>query len=437
MIQVVQFLLSMSFLVFFHELGHFLFAKLFKTRVSKFYLFFNPWFSLFKFQKGDTEYGIGWVPLGGYVKIDGMLNESVDEEGLPREAQPWEFRSKPAWQRLLMVSGGILMNFIMAFVIYFFISFVWGEQILSVEKINHHGIVADSVGKSFGFMTGDKIVTVNGKKENDFQVVYNEFLLNEPHEMVVERNGEEVLVSLEDEQLADVIQHQSLIFDYRRKFEILDFADTSSARKGGLQKLDIVIGINGKPMMFYDEIAPEIQKHKGEVVQLSVLRNRTDTLELDVEVSQAGFLGVYINLSVEEFIESKENNFTEALSSGISRTFQQTTLYFQQLKLFAKPKVKAYRGLGSFITIGKLFSSSWHWRAFWSMTAFLSIVIAIMNLLPIPALDGGHIVFSLFEIITGRKPSERFLAAAQMVGVIILLLLMSFAISNDLIKYVF
>ncbi|MBN2892367.1 MAG: RIP metalloprotease RseP [Bacteroidales bacterium] len=438
MIQVAQLLLSLSILVFFHELGHFTFAKIFKTRVEKFYLFFNPWFSIFKFKKGETEYGLGWLPLGGYVKIAGMIDESMDKEAMKLPPQPWEFRSKPAWQRLLIMIGGVLVNFILAFVIYISVLAVWGEQKLSVDEVNKYGIVVDSLGMEFGLQTGDKIVSVNGNIAESMEDAYIDLILTSPRQMTVDRNGKEVTIEISKKQISQILRNGPF-FSPRFPFIVKNFADTSVAKDAGLMINDKVIAVNGEEMQFMDEIRTEIISSKNNEVELTVLRNEKDTFIFNMVVPESTMIGVELNDSIPLFyhIDSVEYTLAQAFPAGVKKTFREVDYYLKQLKLVFTPKTKAYKSVGSFITIGKLFPKKWDWRHFWTMTALLSIMLGVVNLFPIPALDGGHVMFTLYEMIVGKKPSDKFLERAQIVGMVLLLALIVLALGNDFINYVF
>lgn len=437
MTQVAQLLLSLSILVFFHELGHFTFAKLFKTRVEKFYLFFNPWFSLFKFKKGDTEYGIGWLPLGGYVKISGMIDESMDKEQMKLPPQPWEFRSKPAWQRLLIMLGGVLVNFVLAFVIYMGILAVWGETYLPVSEINKNGIMVDSLGQKFGLKDGDKIISVNDKNVKSYSEVYKEFVISEPHKIKIERNGKDSVIELSNENISKIIKH-GVFFTPRLPSVIVDFSDSSSAKNAGLKKGDRIIGINNSPIEYYDQFKNEIRKYKNQTINISVLR-KSDTFNYNINVPNNTILGISIDNNLTNYyqIDTLKYSVIQSIPAGIEKTYSEVKSYLKQLKLVFTPKTKAYKEVGSFISIGKLFPKIWDWEIFWTMTALLSIMLGVVNLLPIPGLDGGHVMFVLYEMIIGKKPSDKFLEKAQIVGMILLLALIVYALGNDFIKNVF
>ena len=434
LIRAGQLLLSLSILIIFHEAGHFTFAKLFKTRVEKFYLFFDPWFSLFKTKWGETEYGIGWLPLGGYVKISGMIDESMDKEQLKQPPQPWEFRSKPAWQRLLIMLGGVLVNFILAFAIYVMILFVWGEEYLPTQNVKY-GIVTDSLGKELGLQNGDKILTVNGKEVENFRSIVPELLLNDPKVIQVERNGQKVDINFTDEMIGKIIKHKSPIFTVRFPFIVDDFIKKSPAKEAGLQKGDKIIGINGEEVLYFDEFTDKIKNYKDKDVTISVLREG-DKKDFTVHVSPEGKIGVYPLADFDKLFDMKkvEYSLAEAIPAGISKGYNEIGNYLKQFKLIFTPETKAYESVGGFIAIGSIFPPHWDWQVFWSMTALLSIMLAVINILPIPALDGGHVLFLIFEIVSGRKPSDKFLEYAQIVGMVILFSLLIFANGNDIIK---
>ncbi len=438
MIQVAQLLLSLSILVFFHELGHFTFAKIFKTRVEKFYLFFNPWFSLLKFKKGETEYGIGWLPLGGYVKISGMIDESMDKEQMKKPPQPYEFRSKPAWQRLLIMLGGVLVNFILAFVIYMGILAVWGESYLPVAEVNRTGIMTDSLGQKFGLKNGDKIISVNDKKVRNFSDVYKYFVISDPHKLSIERNGKDTTVHLSSEEISKIIKHGPF-FSARIPFIVKGFSDSSVAKKAGLLVGDKIIGFNNQKITYFDEFKDKIKGYKNKKINISVLRNNKDTLEYSLIVPKSEILGIKIEGDLRKFYKIDTEKFTllQSIPAGIKKTYSEVGSYLQQLKLVANPKTKAYESVGSFITIGKLFPKKWNWEIFWTMTALLSIMLGVINLLPIPGLDGGHVMFVLYEMIVGKKPSDKFLEKAQIVGMVILLILIVYALGNDIVRNLF
>jgi regulator of sigma E protease len=435
LIKTTQLLLSLSILVLVHEFGHFITARIFKTRVEKFYLFFDPWFSLFKFKKGDTEYGIGWLPLGGYVKISGMIDESMDKEAMKQPAQPWEFRSKPAWQRLIIMLGGVTVNIILAILIYITMLSVWGEEFLPTQEVNKYGIVVDTMGAKLGLQNGDKILALNNEAVEDFAKIPGRLILDNTKFITIERDSQKMDLPVPAGFLAQLIKHKSPDFiSVRMPFTIAKLADGSAAKKGGIQVDDKIIGLNGMSTPYFDQFRAEIQKHKGETIKVQVLR-KTDTLGMDVAVSKEGFIGVY-NYTPDHYftLNTKSYNFFEAIPAGTVKAYRGIGNYLKQLKLLFSPEVKAYESVGGFITIGSIFPATWDWAAFWSLTAFLSIMLAILNILPIPALDGGHVLFLFYEIITRRKPNEKFMEYAQIGGMILLFALLIFANLNDILK---
>lgn len=435
LIKTAQLLLSLSILVVLHEFGHFMFARLFNTRVEKFYLFFNPWFSLFKVQKGETEYGIGWLPLGGYVKIAGMIDESMDKEAMKLPPQPYEFRAKPSWQRLLIMLGGIVMNFIFAILIYIGVLYAWGSQYLPTENVKH-GIVVSETGKAIGFETGDKILTVDGEYIENFNKIVPIIVLDNAKSVQVERNGQKVDVEITNADLALLLKSRDVMgprmpFD----FQIGKLIKESQAVLAGLLKGDKVIGINGQTFDYYDEFTEYLTSQKNKSIQIDIIRdgNAKSLPIITDEDGKIGFYPQFAESAIPEYATIKYG-FFESFPAGINRGVETTKDYLKQFKLFFKPETKAYESLGGFITIGNIFPGIWDWYSFWNMTAFISIILAIMNLLPIPALDGGHVMFTLYEMISGRKPNEKFLEYAQVGGMILLLALVLYANANDIIK---
>ncbi len=436
LIKVLQLLLSLSILVIIHEFGHFAAAKIFKTKVEKFYLFFNPWFSIFKFNYKGTEYGMGWVPLGGYVKIAGMIDESLDKEQMKKPPQPWEFRSKPAWQRLIIMLGGVTMNVVLAIVIYIGLLTYFGEEYLPTQQVNKYGVVTDSLSRSMGFRNGDKILTIAGKQVENFQKIPIEIILNEAQTATVLRNGQKVTIHFPDGSLRKLIKQKPQFFlTPRVPFIAGKFAKNSPAEKAGLQTGDTILGINGKYIPYFSDFREAIQKHKNQKVILLAKRGN-DTLRLPVQLGSDGLIGVHPEANIKDFFQLNQKKYTlfQAIPAGFVRTWAGIGNYLKQLKLIFSPKVKAYENVGGFIAIGNIFPAVWHWESFWRLTAFLSIMLAILNVLPIPALDGGHVLFLLYEIIARRKPSDKFLENAQIVGMVILFTLLILANGNDILK---
>ncbi len=433
LVKAGQFLLSLSLLIILHECGHFVLAKIFKTRVEKFYLFFDPWFSLFKKKIGETEYGIGWLPLGGYVKISGMIDESMDREQMKQPPQPYEFRSKPSWQRLLIMLGGVLVNFLFAIAIYVMMLHIWGETFLPVNNMTY-GIMVDSTGANLGLKNGDKILSVAGQPVVNYRSIVHDIVINDAKTIQVDRNGRKMEIELPKNAIATLIKSELPILP-RMPFYISGFSPDSSAYHAGLRTNDRIIALNNSPTKFFDQFKSDIKNYKDQKIPITVVRDSTDTLNFTVPVSAKATIGVMADLDMSKFFNLEEKHYTLAQSvpAGIKKGYDMASSYLKQLKLLFKPETKAYEEIGGFIKIGSIFPGVWNWQAFWNMTAFLSLILAIMNILPIPALDGGHVAFLLYEIVTGRKPGEKFLEYAQIVGMIIIFSLLIYANGNDII----
>ena len=440
LIKILQFILSLSLLVIIHELGHFLFAKYFKTRVEKFYLFFDAWFSLFKFKKGETEYGIGWIPLGGYVKISGMIDESMDLDQLKQPPQPYEFRSKTSWQRLLIMTGGVLFNFILAMLIFVFVLFKWGETYLPTSSVKY-GIVTDSVGISMGLQNGDKILSVDNQPIEDFMTLTSDIVFNLRKTIQVDRNGERVEIEIPKEYIPQLLKGRGAI-SYRTPFSVqrvLSFAKESPAQEAGLLKGDVIIGLDDLTFEYYDEYQAYLAKNATKPVVVNVIR-AGENENITVSPNENGLLGTHLEgeKALSEVFELKTltYGFLESIPAGISKGFKTVSDYLKQFRVLFKKDTKAYESVGGFITIANIFPEMWDWQVFWERTAFLSIILAVMNILPIPALDGGHVMFLLYEVVTGRKPSDKFLENAQIIGLIILFSLLIFANGNDILRLI-
>ncbi len=437
-VKIAQLLVSLSLLVICHEFGHFIFAKIFKTKVEKFYLFFDPWFSLFKFKKGDTEYGIGWLPLGGYVKIAGMIDESMDTEQLKKDPEPWEFRSKPAWQRLIIMLAGVIVNVIVAMLIYAMMAFHWGTSYLPTDNLKY-GIAVDSLGYSLGLRDGDQIKLVNGEKVADFNKVVVNLLLNDPKTLTVNRNGIDTVITMDNADVSKMISAQAPFMQPRIPFVVDDFPQgvESAARNAGILPGDEVIMANGEDCRYVHKVRGFLSANGGKDATLTVLRG-SDTVNIAIRIPESGLIQVQYK-GMDSYLEfaTEEYGFFESFPVGISRGIDKTVEYCKQWKLIFNPDTEAYKSVGSFITMTKIFPGTWDWYSFWSLTALFSIMLAVVNVIPIPGLDGGHALFTLVEIITGKAPSEKFLERAQMVGMIILLLIMALAIGNDFIRHVF
>ncbi|WP_417557015.1 RIP metalloprotease RseP [Mesoflavibacter zeaxanthinifaciens] len=441
-IKIGQFLLSLSLLIVLHELGHFIPAKAFKTRVEKFYLFFDVKYSLFKKKIGETVYGIGWLPLGGYVKISGMIDESMDTEQMAQEPQPWEFRSKPAWQRLIIMLGGVFVNFLLALVIYIVASFVYGDTDISASSLKDGFVIENPILTKIGFKTGDKIVKVDGEP-----VTYESDIRRNiigANNVTIKRGEEEKTIELPIDFLGQLSSSDDRsLFDLRQPFIVEKIMDTSLNKSVDLQKGDIFKSINGKPAEYFDQVAPILEDTKGQIINVTIQRGNT-TINRDLKVDQYAKLDVVTTRSLKTFEElgylkiiTKNYSFGESFGVGFKKFTSQITSYFGQLKAIFNPKTGAYKGVGGFKAIYDIFPSTWSWQAFWGLTAFLSIMLGVLNLLPIPALDGGHVMFLLYEMISGRKPGEKFLEKAQMVGFFILIALVLFANGNDIVKAIF
>ena len=431
-VKALQLIMSLSLLVVIHEFGHFIFARLFKVRVEKFYLFFNPWFSLFKFKPkhSETEYGIGWLPLGGYVKIAGMIDESMDKEQMALPPKPWEFRSKPAFPRLMIMIGGVLFNFILAGIIYSAIAFHWGETYLPLKNVKS-GMEFSQVGLDAGFKNGDIILAVDGNPMETLDIQR----IGEAKYVTVMRDGVETKVNIPADFMQQIIASNTWFAQERFPFVVNAVMADSPASKAGLLTGDSIISIANQKVPSFSNATSILTAHKNQTVSIDFFRNN-QRMSLPVTISDKGTIGVGVK-SIADFYElvNKKYTFFEAIPAGISKGLDRLIGYVSSLKyVFTK---EGAQSLGGFVAIGNIFPSVWNWRAFWEMTAFLSIILGFMNILPIPALDGGHVFFLLYELITRRKPSEKFMEYAQMTGMAILFALLIFANGNDLFKLFF
>ncbi len=442
-LMVAQLLLALSILVILHEFGHYITARWFGCRVEKFFLFFDPWFALFKKKVGDTVYGIGWLPLGGYVKISGMIDESMDKDQLALPPQPWEFRSKPAWQRLIIMLGGVTVNILLAFLIYAFILMVWGEKKTYNNSLKYGIQVNDSLLVSMGFRNGDKVVAVDGKPVEYFDDVMLKILVSST--VILERDGKSLTIALPENfigQLVEKVKTKKHLIEVRKPVYVQEVPDTSTAYKAGLRSGDHIVGINNQPVVFYDEFSGLLSANKKKQVQVNVIR-KGQPVQFEAPVSAEGKLGFLI-LGDDRSLDSmgiqkssfKKYGFFEAFPGGVRMAGEQLGSYIDQFKKILNPKSGAIKGVGGFKAMASIFpSTEWDWEAFWRITALFSVILAFMNLLPIPALDGGHVVFTLYEMITGRKPGTKFLEYAQVVGMVLLLALMLYANFNDWFGY--
>ena len=432
-IKVLQFFMSLSLLVAIHEFGHFIMARVVKIRVEKFYIFFDPWFSLFKWKRGETEYGVGWLPLGGYVKIAGMIDESMDLEQMQAPVQPYEFRAKPAWQRFMVMIAGVVMNILLAMMIYTGIRYAYGESYMANEDVKW-GYVFNESAERMGFRDGDKFVSVDGEAIDDVNEVRSKLLLTkEDRHVVVDRAGEQVAFTIPFEQMLEMRRNREYedLYALRLPF-FIDSLASASAIDAGLQVGDQVVALNGEETIGVQEITDKLQQHKSDTVTLTVLRSGVAN-ELVVPINEEGKMGVMFKGDVFQ-PRTRTFTFFEAIPAGVSLALETVADYWQQLKLIFQPKTKMYEELGGFIAIGNIFPSEWNWLQFWTMTAFLSVILAVMNILPIPGLDGGHALFTLWEMITGRKPSDKFLEIMQYIGFAILFALLIYANGNDIYR---
>jgi len=446
-VQALQLLAALSLLILLHEFGHFFFARLFKTRVEKFYLFFDflfPFpgllnFSLFKKKVGDTEYGLGWFPLGGYVKISGMVDESMDKDQMNQPPQPWEYRSKKASQRLFIMLGGIIMNILVAILIYIAIFGIWGESYLPVENVKY-GIAADSLGESVGFRDGDRIVSVGGQKIDRFEGIMQQFILGQKSTFEVIRDGQPVTVKIPEGTVRQILERRSkkpTFFTFRTPFIVGPVSKESFAAKMGLKQGDSILSLNNHPTVFYDQFETVKMLYKGQNVTLQILRNRQDTVTLSGKLPADGIFGFQPDINAEKYFDLKIMRYGigGAILRGFKETWAQFAFYWQQFVfLFTSKEVNASDNLGGIVSFGQMFPPEFSWEVFLKLTAFVSIILAFMNLLPIPGLDGGYVIFLLYELISGRKVSDKVMERATTVGLVLLLGLMLYANGLDIFR---
>lgn len=428
-IKILQFICSFTLLVLIHEMGHLLFGKLFGVRVEEFRIFFGK--AWLKWRWGETEYGIGWLPFGGYAKLAGMVDESMDTEQLRSKPKPWEFRSKPAWQRLLIILGGVMMNALLAFFIYVGISLAWGDRYISNTEMPY-GYVYSDYAKELGFEDGDKIISIGGNEIEDYAKILTSLIIESDKTTIVERQGELVTIDIPVQSVME-LSEQTDFLSPRLPFVVKNVAEGMGAEAAGVRAGDAVVGINGSEARFYDQIAPLLQSHAGDTISLSLL-NEGIVRECRVAVSEEGQIGV--GLASADYIPVSTRTYTlwQAIPRGAERVVEEMSDYWKQLKMIVQPKTEMYKALGGPISIGGIFPTEWNWEHFWKITALLSVILAIMNVLPIPALDGGHALFILIEMITGRRPSDKVVMVAQAIGMALLLLLMFYATANDILR---
>lgn len=434
--KVLQFILSFSILVTLHELGHYATAKWFKCRVEKFYLFFDPWFSLWKKKIGETIYGIGWVPFGGYVKISGMVDESMDKEQMKQPPKPYEFRSKPAWQRLIIMVAGVFMNVVLAIVIFISITWVWGDEYVPMQNLKY-GVYADSLGRKIGIQDGDKIIAVDTIKLEKVGTTGSEIIINEAKTLTIDRNGEIIKLPIPAGFIGELNKNRLGGFTYVRFPLIVDSVlEKAEIKSGSLQKGDTVIAFNNSPVRYNMDYSNLTKDYKDKDGVLTVIRNGKDTVKATVAFNKES--NNYIGFkSMGRVLGTKRINysFAGAIPAGFNKCWETLDKYIRNLKLlFTSSEIKVSDSLGSVISIGDAFSGEWDWQGFWTLTAIFSILLAFMNILPIPALDGGHALFCIYEIITGRKPTDKFMEYAQMFGMVLLLGLMAYALGLDIFR---
>lgn len=435
LIKALQLIFSLSILVVFHEFGHFLFARIFKIRVEKFYLFFDPWFALFRFKpkKSETEYGIGWLPLGGYVKIAGMIDESMDKEQMKQPPQPWEFRSKPAWQRLLVMTGGVLFNLILAFFIYAMVVFTWNDTYLPLKNVTQ-GMQFNEAGHSIGFEDGDVLLRADGKELERFGVS-TILRIVDADKVTVLRNGKEAHVDIPENFMKQLMVDKTPFATYRFPTIVMKAEDGKAAVQAGLLPGDSLVAINGVTTPTFWDFKDELSKYKDSEIAIDYFRNGVLNQTV-AKVDTAGLLGFYPKSEWQIYdIKTVKYGFFSSFPAGVKMGVQTLKDYINQFKyVFTKEGASS---LGGFGTIGNLFPPVWNWHAFWMMTAFLSIILAFMNILPIPALDGGHVMFLLYEVISGRKPNEKFMEYAQIAGMVLLFGLLLYANGMDIVRSFF
>ncbi len=425
--KIIQVILALSLLIIVHEAGHFLFAKLFHIRVEKFYLFFDAGGkALFKFKKGETEFGIGWLPFGGYCKISGMIDESMDLEGMKREPQSWEFRTHPAWQRLFVMAGGVLFNFIFAIITYSVICGIWGTAYVPNEGAQ---IYPNELAEDLGFLPGDKILSMDDYTPTDFSSLQADLVRREVKCVKVLRENDTTNVYIDLSRTSEYLS-SPMMFSLALPFVVDSVA--SQANSAALKRADRILTIEGKDAEFFQDGLIILQENAGKTVSAEIEREG-QILNTTLQVDTLGRIGVYIQ---SPNIERRHYNVIESIGQGFSKTGSTISGYVQDLKLVASPSTGAYKSVGSFIAIGQVFPNTWDWYQFLSIIALLSIMLGVMNLIPIPGLDGGHILFTLYEMISGRKPSEKFLIVTQMIGMILLFLLMFLAFGNDISRLI-
>lgn len=431
-IRIIQVILALSILVVIHEFGHFVFARLFKIRVEKFYLFFPPAIFKYKPKNSDTEWGIGSIPLGGFCKISGMIDESMDKETMAQEPQPWEYRTKPAWQRLLVISGGVLFNFIFAMILYSAILYTWGEEYLKNDDAKY-GIQTNSLSAEMGFRDGDRILAFDDVAPDNFAELQIDLVRSQAKTATVLRHGDTIVLELDQDYIPAILNTPGM-FMLATPVAVAQVPDTSINASAGLMAGDRFVKVADTDIHSFSGLQSALAKHKGEITPIEFRRGE-ELITQHLQVDENGKIEVILQNDISDFhITKKEYTIFSAIPAGVTKAFSTIGDYIKELGLIFSPKTEAYKSVGSFIAIGSIFPTAWNWEAFWNIVALLSVMLAVINLLPIPALDGGHIVFTLYEMITGRKPSDKFMEYAQMAGMIFLLLIMFLAFGNDILR---
>lgn len=427
LIKIIQVILALSTLIIVHEFGHFLWAKIFKIRVEKFYLFFDVGGkAIARWKWGETEFGIGWLPFGGYCKVSGMVDESMDIKNLNQEPKEWEFRSKPAWQRLFVMAGGVVNNLIFAVLLYIAIMAIWGRSYIANEDSH---IYASELAQEMGFKTGDKILSFDDYVPDNFAMLQADLARRDVHKARVLRGADTVELYIDQSMIADVLQ-SPLMFDLAIPFVIDSISQAGPNKESELAQGDKVIAIDGQRVEWLQDSRKILETLKNQEIVAEVIRG-VDTLGVNVKIDSAGLMGVYMAMPT---IKTKDYSLLEAIPAGLKLTGENISSYLQDLKLLATPSSGAYKSVGSFIAIGEVFPDTWDWYQFINLLALLSIMLGIINLIPIPGLDGGHIMFTLYEMVTGRKPSDKFLIVAQLIGMALIFALMFLAIGNDITR---
>ena len=439
LIKVSQFILSLSLIIVLHEFGHYWPAKYFKIKVEKFYLFFDVNFSLFKKKIGETEWGIGWLPLGGYVKIAGMIDESMDKEQMAKPPKSWEFRSKPSWQRLIVMLGGVTINFILAIIIYIGLAYSYGSSSISLDSIDDGFVITNPILKEAGFKTGDKIITVDGQTLETYSDLRKSIIGSTYYQ--VERDGNILEIQLPVDFLGKLSSSEDMSsFEFRMPFIIQSVSEESLNKDYDIRQGDRIVSVNKQEIKYVDQLVPLLQQNSNQTIEVELIRD-SFRIKKTLNVNEEGKLGIMHGATVQNMVDlglmkvsNNSYSFLESIAVGTNNFVSFMGFYFDQLVAIFNPSTGAYKGLGGFIAIGNIFPSTWDWQSFWNTTALLSVMLGVLNLLPIPALDGGHAMFLVYEMVSGRKPSDKFMETVQVIGFIILLALVIFANGNDIYK---